>query len=62
MKKMFLCSSFKDSYSLLSDFAGESLKGKRVTFFPTASAVEEVTHYALCRGSEGSLSAIRDAA
>ncbi|GLF90189.1 putative peptidase Lmo0363 [Bacillus safensis] len=45
MKKMFLCSSFKDSYSLLSDFAGESLKGKRVTFFPTASAVEEVTHY-----------------
>ncbi|MCP1149674.1 Type 1 glutamine amidotransferase-like domain-containing protein [Bacillus pumilus] len=45
MKKMFLCSSFKDSYSLLSDFTGESLKGKRVTFFPTASAVEEVTHY-----------------
>nr|WP_301287600.1 Type 1 glutamine amidotransferase-like domain-containing protein [Bacillus sp. 1735sda2] len=42
---MFLCSSFKDSYSLLSDFTGESLKGKRVTFFPTASAVEEVTHY-----------------
>lgn len=45
MKKMFLCSSFKDSYSLLFDFTGESLKGKRVTFFPTASAVEEVTHY-----------------
>ncbi|MFL0435498.1 Type 1 glutamine amidotransferase-like domain-containing protein [Bacillus pumilus] len=45
MKKMFLCSSFKDSYSLLSDFTDESLKGKRVTFFPTASAVEEVTHY-----------------
>ena len=45
MKKMFLCSSFKDSYSLLSDFAGESLKGKSVTFIPTASAVEEVTHY-----------------
>lgn len=45
MKKMFLCSSFKDSYSLLSDFTGESLKGKRVTFFPTASVVEEVTHY-----------------
>lgn len=45
MKKMFLSSSFKDSYSLLSDFAGESLKGKCVTFFPTASAVEEVTHY-----------------
>nr|WP_254107458.1 Type 1 glutamine amidotransferase-like domain-containing protein [Bacillus pumilus] len=42
---MFLCSSFKDSYSLLSDFTGESLKGKRVAFFPTASAVEEVTHY-----------------
>ncbi len=42
---MFLCSSFKDSYSLLSDFTGESFKGKRVTFFPTASAVEEVTHY-----------------
>ncbi|AVM25070.1 Type 1 glutamine amidotransferase-like domain-containing protein [Bacillus pumilus] len=45
MKKMFLCSSFKDSYSLLSDFTDESLKGKRVTFFPTASVVEEVTHY-----------------
>ncbi|UYO34890.1 Type 1 glutamine amidotransferase-like domain-containing protein [Bacillus zhangzhouensis] len=45
MKKMFLCSSFKDSYSLLSDFTGESLKGKRVAFFATASAVEEVTHY-----------------
>ncbi|KEP26019.1 Type 1 glutamine amidotransferase-like domain-containing protein [Bacillus zhangzhouensis] len=45
MKKMFLCSSFKDSYSLLSDFAGESLKGKSVTFIPTASAVEEVKHY-----------------
>ncbi|PCK20432.1 peptidase S51 [Bacillus pumilus] len=45
MKKMFLCSSFKDSYSLLSHFAGESLKGKSVTFIPVASAVEEVTHY-----------------
>ncbi|MBG9910411.1 peptidase S51 [Bacillus xiamenensis] len=45
MKKMFLCSSFKDTYSLLSDFAGESLKGKSVTFIPTASEVEEVTHY-----------------
>ncbi|MBJ8056643.1 Type 1 glutamine amidotransferase-like domain-containing protein, partial [Bacillus cereus] len=45
MKKIFLCSSFKDSYSLLSDFAGETLKGKSVTFIPVASEVEEVTHY-----------------
>lgn len=45
MKKMFLCSSFKDSFSLLSDFAGETLKGKSVTFIQAASEVEEVTHY-----------------
>ncbi|MGG0626322.1 Type 1 glutamine amidotransferase-like domain-containing protein [Bacillus altitudinis] len=45
MKKMFLCSSFKDSYSLLSDFAGDTLKGKSVTFIPAASEVEEITHY-----------------
>lgn len=45
MRKMFLCSSFKDSYSLLSDFVSESLNGKSVTFIPIASAVEELTHY-----------------
>ncbi|MGE6628823.1 Type 1 glutamine amidotransferase-like domain-containing protein [Bacillus sp. NPDC077027] len=45
MKKLFLCSSFSDSKYALQEFAGENLKGKRVTFIPTASVVEEVTHY-----------------
>ncbi|SHL91044.1 Type 1 glutamine amidotransferase-like domain-containing protein [Myroides odoratimimus] len=38
---MFLSSSFCDVVSLFSDFAGEEVKGKRVTFIPTASVVEE---------------------
>lgn len=41
MIKMFLSSSFCDVVSLFSDFAGEEVKGKRVTFIPTASVVEE---------------------
>lgn len=44
MQKMFLASSFKDVASLFSDFAGE-VKGKTVTFIPTASAVEKVNFF-----------------
>lgn len=40
MKKLFLSSSFKDVSIFLADFAGEELKGKRVTFIPTASIPE----------------------
>lgn len=39
--KMFLSSSFCDVVSLFSDFAIEEVKGKKVTFIPTASIVEE---------------------
>ena len=45
MKKLFLASSFKDVASLLPDFAKEDLKGKTVTFIPTASIPESVTFY-----------------
>lgn len=45
MKKLFLASSFKDVASLLADFAQEDLKGKTVTFIPTASIPETVTFY-----------------
>lgn len=45
MKKLFLSSSFKDVASLLSNFAGEEIKGKTVTFIPTASIPETVTFY-----------------
>lgn len=41
MIKMFLSSSFCDVVSLFSDFAGEEVKGKKVTFIPTASIVED---------------------
>lgn len=41
MIKMFLSSSFCDVVSLFKDFAGEEVAGKRVTFIPTASIVEE---------------------
>ena len=44
MKKLFLCSSFKDVEALLSPFAGD-LQGKSVTFIPTASRVEKVIFY-----------------
>lgn len=43
-KKLFLSSSFKDVTTLLSNFE-ENLNGKRVTFIPTASVVEEVVFY-----------------
>lgn len=45
MKKLFLASSFKDVASLLSDFAKEDLKGKTVTFIPTASIPESIKFY-----------------
>ncbi|QQP14447.1 Type 1 glutamine amidotransferase-like domain-containing protein [Lysinibacillus agricola] len=45
MKKMFLSSSFSDAGHFLKGFVGENIKGKRVTFIPTASAVEEEIHY-----------------
>ncbi|MGL4582734.1 MAG: Type 1 glutamine amidotransferase-like domain-containing protein [Flavobacterium sp.] len=38
---MFLSSSFCDVVSLFKDFAGEDFAGKKVTFIPTASIVEE---------------------
>jgi len=44
MKRMFLSSSFKDVASLFEDFE-KDLKGKTVTFIPTASIVEKVVFY-----------------
>ncbi len=41
MKKLFLASSFADSYTQLDSFLNESLSGKSVAFFDTASQVEE---------------------
>ncbi len=45
MKKLFLTSSFKDVASLLPDFANEDLRGKTVSFIPTASIPEPVKFY-----------------
>ncbi len=45
MKKLFLSSSFNDVTSLLSGFANEDIKGKTVTFIPTASLPETVKFY-----------------
>ncbi len=42
---MFLASSFKDVANLLIDFTGEDLKGKTVTFIPTASIPEKIKFY-----------------
>lgn len=44
MRKLFLSSSFKDVASIFQNFE-EDLKGKRVTFIPTASLVEKVVFY-----------------
>ena len=44
MKKMFLASSFKDTAGILASFAGD-VKGKTVTFIPTASVVEKVSFF-----------------
>ena len=45
MRKLFLASSFSEVASLFPKFAGEEIKGKRMTFIPTASLVEEVRFY-----------------
>mgnify|MGYP001335265483 CR=1 FL=1 len=45
MKKMFLASSFKDVVDQFKEFTDESLKGKTITFIPTASIPEKVVHY-----------------
>jgi len=45
MKKLFLSSSFADVAQLFPDFAKDELKGKRVTFIPTASLPEKVVFY-----------------
>ena len=44
MKKLFLCSSFKDVSNIFEQFV-KDMKGKTVTFIPTASIVEKVVFY-----------------
>ena len=44
MKKLFLVSSFKHAANMMTEF-GLDLKGKTVTFIPTASNVEKVVFY-----------------
>ncbi|OOF65898.1 peptidase E [Rodentibacter sp. Ppn85] len=44
MKELFLSSSFKDVATVFADFKRD-LKGKTVTFIPTASIVEKVVFY-----------------
>ena len=44
MKKLFLTSSFKDVVSIFKEFELD-LRGKTVTFIPTASLVEKVVFY-----------------
>ncbi|WP_101772273.1 peptidase E [Peptostreptococcus faecalis] len=43
-KKLFLSSSFEDVADILFSFE-ENIKGKKVTFIPTASIVEEVVFF-----------------
>lgn len=45
MPKLFLTSSFQETYQQLEEFSGESLQGKTVAFFDTASKVEEYSDY-----------------
>lgn len=45
MKRLFLSSSFSTVSSLLPEFYGESLEGKKVAFIPTASKKEKVNFY-----------------
>ena len=47
MKELFLSSSFKDVATIFADFK-QDLKGKTVTFIPTASIVEKVVFYVAC--------------
>jgi len=44
MKKLFLASSFEDVANIFTDFE-KDLKGKTITFIPTASVVEKVVFY-----------------
>jgi dipeptidase E len=44
MRKLFLSSSFKDVVQIFAGFE-KDLKGKTVTFIPTASKVEKITFY-----------------
>lgn len=45
MKNLFLSSSFSDVVNLFKSFVKEDVKGKTVTFIPTASIHEEVYFY-----------------
>lgn len=45
MRKLFLSSSFKDVSNLFAAFAGDDLKGRTVTFIPTAAVHEKVNFY-----------------
>ncbi|MGE7825840.1 Type 1 glutamine amidotransferase-like domain-containing protein [Paenibacillus sp. NPDC093718] len=45
MLKLFLTSSFKDVVDLFREFVADDLKGRSITFIPTASIPEEITHY-----------------
>ncbi|MBP1755411.1 MAG: peptidase dipeptidase [Firmicutes bacterium] len=45
MRQLFLSSSFKEVADLLADFADRDLKGKKVTFIPTAAKHEKVNFY-----------------
>ena len=45
MKNIFLTSSFSDVVDLFVEHEKENIKGKTVTFIPTASLPEEVTFY-----------------
>ncbi|WP_026470060.1 Type 1 glutamine amidotransferase-like domain-containing protein [Alkanindiges illinoisensis] len=45
MKKLFLASSFADVSQYFSQFIGENIQGKTVTFIPTASNLEDINHY-----------------
>lgn len=45
MKKLFLSSSFNDVANLFQDFAQEDIKGKTVSFIPTASLPEKIKFY-----------------
>lgn len=45
MKKLFLSSSFVDVAKCFADFVKEAVKGKSVTFIPTASNTESYTAY-----------------
>lgn len=45
MKKLFLASSFADVAQLFPEWIEEDVKGKTVTFIPTAGLPEEITFF-----------------